>query len=72
MGKTEVKQILFSVGIQHKKTGEKINLEVWAESVEKATYELGGVISYDTQYRWTGTGPVYENNEVVTREIEVN
>ena len=48
---------LFSVGIQHIKTGERINLEVWAENVHAATHELYGVIGPYTQYRWTGSGP---------------
>lgn len=60
---------LFSVGIQHKETGERISLEVWAKNVHEATHELHGVISWNTQYRWTGSGPVYRNNEIVTREV---
>lgn len=48
---------LFSVGIQHIKTGERINLEVWAKNVHEATHELHGVIGPYTQYRWTGSGP---------------
>lgn len=61
---------LFSVGIQHIKTGERINLEVWAKNVNEATMNLSGVISWNTQYRWTGSGPVYDDNgKVITREI---
>lgn len=60
---------LFSVGIQHIKTGERINLEVWAKNVNEATMGLEGVISWNTQYRWTGSGPVYRNNAIVTREV---
>lgn len=52
-----MKEQLFSVGIQHIKTGERINLEVWAENVHAATHELYGVIGPYTQYRWTGSGP---------------
>ena len=40
---------LFSVGIQHIKTGERINLEVWAKNVNEATMGLEGVISWNTQ-----------------------
>ena len=47
---------LFHVGIQHIKTGERINLEVWAKNVNEATMGLEGVISWNTQYRWTGSG----------------
>lgn len=64
-----MKEQLFSVGIQHIKTGERINLEVWAKNVHEATHELHGVIGPYTQYRWTGSGPVYKDNKIVTREI---
>lgn len=66
----EKREILYSVGIKHIKTGEKINLEVWAENVDKATWGLHGLISYNTQYRWTGTAPLYENNNVIFRFVE--
>jgi len=64
-----MKEQLFEVGIQHIKTGEKIHLHVWAKNVNEATHELHGVIGPYTEYRWTGSGPVYQNNEIVTREI---
>lgn len=66
------REVLYSVGIQHKKTGEKLNLEVWAENVDKATNELRGVISYNTMYRWTGTSPLYENNDVISRMVDID
>ena len=59
-----------SVGIQNIKTGEKINLEVWAKNVHEATHGLRGVIDWNTQYRWTGSGPVYDDNgKIITREV---
>ena len=60
---------LFHVGIQHRKTGERIDLEVWAKNVNEATMGLEGVISWNTQYRWTGTCAVYKDNKIVTREV---
>ena len=68
-----MKEQLFSVGIQHIKSGERISLDVWAENVDKATAQLvhGGLIGPYAEYRWTGTGPVYRNNEIVTKEIPV-
>lgn len=57
-----MKEQLFSVGIQHIKTGEKIDLQVWAESVDKATWGLEGIIAAGTEYRWTGSGPVHDEN----------
>ena len=52
-----MKEQLFHVGIQHIKTGERISLEVWAKNVNEATHGLHGVINWNTQYRWTGSGP---------------
>ena len=64
-----MKQQLFLVGIKDKKTGEEIHLKVWAEDVTKATYSLCDVlIGPDAEYIWTGSGPIYENNKIVTRE----
>lgn len=65
-----VKQYLYSVGMKHKKTGQKIDLMVWAENVDEATHKVTGAIGgYRDEYSWTGSGPEYENNELVTREI---
>jgi len=66
----KMREQLFIVGIQHIKTGEKIKLEVWAKNVHEATMGLRGVISWNTQYRWTGSGPVYDDNgNVIIREV---
>lgn len=60
---------LFSVGIKDKRTGEKTNLRIWAKNVDEATSKICGVLlGFDTEYAWTGSGPVYGNNEVITRE----
>ena len=65
-----MKEQLFGVSIEHIKTGERIRLEVWAKNVHEATYDLHGVISWNTQYRWIGSGPVYdEHGSVITREV---
>lgn len=62
---------LFSVGIKDKRTGEKTNLRIWAKNVDEATSKICGVLlGFDTEYIWTGSGPVHENNEVITREIK--
>ena len=61
----------WSVGIRHKVTREKINLIVWAPTVDEATHKLchGVLIGPECEYEWTGTGPVYESNQTVRREI---
>lgn len=48
----------YSIGVQHKATGEKLRIEVWAENI----------IGPDCEYIWTGSGPVYENNQLICRE----
>lgn len=59
----------FQVSLRHKTTGEKLNLEVWAESNEAATHKLiGSLIGYRCEYEWTGTDPLYENNHLIERE----
>ena len=65
-----MKQYLYNVGMKHKKTGQKIDLMVWAENVDEATHKVTGAIGgYRGEYSWTGSVPEYENNELVTREI---
>ena len=64
------KERLYSVGIQDKKTGEKIKLQVWALNTDEATVKLASsLIGYHCQYRWIGTSPVYENNKIVTHKV---
>lgn len=66
-----MKEHLYSVGLEHKKTGERIDLQVWAKNTEEATHNLTGVlIGYYYPYRWTGSGPIYENNKIITREMK--
>lgn len=61
---------LYAVGIQEKKTGGKLQLQVWAKNADEATHKLtGSLIGYYCQYRWTGTSPVYEDNKIVTRKV---
>ena len=63
-------QILYQVGIKHRKTGEELKLRVWAECNTMATAGLRGVIGPGTEYRWTGTGPVHdERGNIITREV---
>lgn len=62
-------EILYRVGVKHKTTGEKQNLFVWAKNTDEATHKLTGtLIGYNCEYVWTGTGPEYENNQLVTRQ----
>lgn len=66
-----MKEHLYSVGLEHKKTGERIDLQVWAKNTEDATHKLTGVlIGYYCPYRWTGSGPIYEDNKIITREMK--
>ena len=62
-------EYLYQVGIRNKETGGKMRLNVWAESVDTATHKLTGtLIGCDCEYVWTGTGPLYKNNQLIKRK----
>ena len=63
-------EMLYEVGIKNKRTGERLNVEVWGESSMLATNKLlGSLIGIDKPYAWTGTNPVYIDNNIVQREV---
>ncbi|MCQ4637169.1 hypothetical protein NE619_10570 [Anaerovorax odorimutans] len=64
-----MKQYLYRVGIEHRKTKERTHLQVWASNVDEATNKLGNLFGCGDEYSWIGSGPVYEDNEAVAREI---
>ena len=52
----------FVVGLRRKDTGERLELIVTADNVDKATHSLcGTLIGYNCAYEWTGSGPWYGN-----------
>jgi len=62
---------LYRVSMIHTKTNAKISLEVWAENVDEATNKCNFLFDYEGQYRWTGSGPVHdENGKIPTKEIK--
>lgn len=63
---------LYSVGMRHIKTGEKVNLEVWAENVDEATHKCNFLFNYNGEYHWTGSGPVYKDNQLVSKMINAD
>lgn len=66
-----MKEYKWSVGLRHKTTREKLNVTVWAPKNEDATHKLCGIlIGPECEYEWTGTGPIYENNQTVSREAQ--
>ncbi len=48
--------------MQNTRTGEKINLEVTGATNEEATHKCNSLFGYNGDYRWTGTGPLYESS----------
>ena len=68
--KLKMKEYLYSVGLEDKRTKEKFNLRVWARNVDDATYKItGALFGADGEYRWTGTGPERdENGDLISRE----
>ena len=66
-----MKEHLYEVGLQDKRTGEKINLRIWAENTDAATHKItSALLGAHGEYRWTGSGPLYENNKLISRERE--
>lgn len=64
-----MKEILYKVGMKDKKTGEKLDLKVWAENCDNATAKLNNLFCYGACYRWTGTEPMRDDvGEVIQRE----
>lgn len=66
-----MKEYLYQVGIKDKRTGEKIKLRIWAENTDAATHKVTNALfgAYG-EYSWTGSGPIYENNKLVEREVK--
>lgn len=65
-----MKEYKYRVDIKHKITGERICIEVWSQSTDAATTKLAGVIiGYGCEYEWIGTGPVYENGKMVSKNV---
>ena len=65
------KEYLYKVGLKNKETGDRFDLQVWAQNGDEATHKLTGtLIGYHCQYAWCGTGVLYENNKPVTRDIK--
>lgn len=64
-----MKEMLYKVGMIDKKTGEKLDLKVWAENCERATAKIDDLFCYGSCYRWTGTKPMRDDKgEVIDRE----
>ncbi len=50
---------------------KKIHLRVWAKDSTEATRKVtNALFGYKGEYRWIGTGPIYENNKLMEREAE--
>ena len=66
-----MKVYLYSVGMRDNRTDEKIHLRVWAKDSTEATSKVtNALFGYKGEYRWIGTGPIYENNKLMEREAE--
>lgn len=62
---------LYGVGMKHKQTDEKITLQVWASNNDEATHQCNFLFDYDGEYRWTGTGPIYKDNQIVSKMVKL-
>lgn len=65
-----MKEYLYQVNMKDDKTGEVIKLRVWAKNVDEATHKVTSAIGgYRGEYSWQGSGPVYENNNPVSKDV---
>lgn len=64
-------EYLYQVNFRNKETGEQMHLNVWAESADAATYKLTGtLIGFGCEYAWVSTGPLYKNNQLISRKFQ--
>ena len=64
------KEHLYQVCLIHKKTGKRLNLQVWAQNSDEATHkQTGSLIGYHCQYDWRGTSVLHENNRPISRDL---
>lgn len=65
-----MKEYEYRVSAKCKDTGDYINLYVWAENGDIATAKFAGVLfGHNCEYEWRGTSPMYENNQLISREV---
>ncbi len=65
-----MKEHLYEVGLKDKRTGEKLNLRIWAENTDVATHKItNALFGINGEYQWTGSGPLYEKNQLISRDI---
>ena len=65
-----MKQVnLYRVSMIHRKSGEKVSLEVWAEDADRATAKCNFLFDYDGEYRWIGSGPLYKDSHLISKEV---
>ena len=63
-----MKEYLYSVGMRDNRTDEKMDLRVWAKDSTEATRKVTkALFGYNGEYRWIGTGLIYENNMIIER-----
>lgn len=56
-------ELLWRVGMRNKVTGEESYIIVPAAKNDEATHKLSGLFGAYGLYEWTGTGPVYTDDE---------
>lgn len=66
-----MKEYLYSIGMKDSRTGEKMCLRVWGKNVNDATAKItSALFGYHGEYVWSGSGPLYENNEIISRDAK--
>lgn len=68
-----MKEHLYQFCLEDKRTGEMIYLRILAENTDVAAHKITkAVFGAYGEYRLTGSGPLYKNNQLITRESKEN
>lgn len=65
-----LREHMYEVVIRDKRTGENLNLRVWARTENDAPMSVA-LLGINREYSWLSTEPIYENNQLITREIKL-
>lgn len=62
-------EFLYEVEVQHKQTGERLRLRLWAENAASATQKLVGLLlGRKCEYEWCYTNAICNADQKITRE----
>lgn len=67
-----IRKHLYCTRFKDNRTEEILNIRVWAQDTYDAYRQLNDILfGADREYQWLGTEPVYEDNHIITKEVEI-